>query len=333
MPKEKATKKPKRPGVDKKVKKFDLIVDLLLPLQKSKNKSAVCEKFTKKDGDAVCEKALQEGLVEKRTDKNKPVFYLTLKGEMYALFNLPMPQKWEQLSNRLQQMEQSLGKLEEECRQMREPSLNVPSELCSDLANFQQIAEEAATKMKDALQQFQNLAGATARGQEYLARIQAVAGAVNEKFQQVYQEHEIKLTDLRQQIAGERQRILDDLESLRREVVALKKATASAKITAGRSESTAPEPDKKQIFAVMERAYRRIVAAKHLSQLASLPELYEQIHQELPALSIERFKTLLNELCADAIVDLHSVNDKGSIQNPEFVIKTYLGDIYYVSWR
>jgi len=88
-------------------------------------------------------------------------------------------------------------------------------------------------------------------------------------------------------------------------------------------------------ISIMEKCFHEMVAKKHLSKIISIPEFYRGMKRlaGLDKLSIAKFKQVLSDLFDDMTIDLLSVNEICAIEEPEFVISSPMGELYYVLWR
>jgi len=122
-----------------------------------------------------------------------------------------------------------------------------------------------------------------------------------------------------------------------REILSLKAELKKIKLQGNKAvlieEKSKSKVDYNKIVPAMEKTYKELVSHKHLSHVLTFSEFYDGLREDFPTLSISNFKELLQKLCDDEIVDLHSIDSKGRLEDNEFYIHTSLGELNYVSWR
>lgn len=334
----------------KKDKPFSLMEDLLEPIYATAGKGFPASKLVKLGAEHI-KKAVQDGLVEERPDKKGSKYHLTSAGEKQYLQHLPLERKLEELGVRQQKLGNALEHLRQEMEDILEFTHfeNMPPELVMTLNAMRHNWQDASHSMQAHLSLIQSTVAAAHSSKDYqsnlgvspaLPAVLAPSPVVRTPAPAALAPSPVVLTPAPAALAPAPVVPTPAPVVLAPTPVALAPAPvvlAPAPVTLAparpEQQPGSKQPEEKELVAALQRAYHSTVAMQQYSKVVELPELYENIKQEFPDLSIPYYKEVLTKLYNRCVIDLHPVNDLSQILSREFIISTSLGELYYIIWR
>ena len=301
----------------RKKKEFSILQDLLTPLYKADTKGLASGKYKKNAPEKVKE-AFQEGWLESSLIKGNERFFISQAGKKYFLQNLPLDQKVELIEKKKKEFLASLEILRKAQKELVEFSNLGNEDMQKGIQNFQDHCQNSLDSIEKELENFSHVVNLIQIGESYIQKIWEERSRFVEELECAKEKSEEKIQFLEKEI----QNLSSQIHGFQN--IVQKKETI---------ENSEVEIEEKELIGKIEYAYREI-SRKHLDNIVDFPQLYKQVKQELPRLSIPYFLKTLKSLYDRDIVDLIHINDRSELRFPEFSIPTPpLGEVYYVLWR
>lgn len=105
------------------------------------------------------------------------------------------------------------------------------------------------------------------------------------------------------------------------------------------NEKVAPRPNKPQIYDdevvtnSLRAAYKRILDEHPLRVTPQFPDIYNEMRKDLPGLTKNQFKAVVQKGREKEIIDVYHVNSPGAVEDGDLAIFTSMGALYYLGLR